>query len=129
MKQVRIVDAMLHDKNRYVMHVNGARNFMLEDGVESGADWVMYVRICDVARVRSVISCLRGPRTLPALMRLVHDTRTGCTHQSSCMLALRVTRFRLAHWFVNADSKKARHRCFPFLPSRRGTGRLTATAS
>lgn len=39
--QIEIVDAMLHDKNLYVMHNNGARNVMLEDGIKNGAEWIM----------------------------------------------------------------------------------------
>lgn len=39
--QIEIVDAMLHDKNLYVMHNNGARNIMLEDGIKNSAEWIM----------------------------------------------------------------------------------------
>eukprot|EP00123_Amoebidium_parasiticum_P017630 comp23923_c0_seq1/m.42223 comp23923_c0_seq1/g.42223 ORF comp23923_c0_seq1/g.42223 comp23923_c0_seq1/m.42223 type:complete len:833 (-) comp23923_c0_seq1:38-2536(-) len=40
-RKVEIVDAMLHDKNLYVMHNNGARNMMLEDGIKAGAEWIL----------------------------------------------------------------------------------------
>lgn len=39
--QIEIIDAMLHDKNLYVMHNNGARNIMLEDGIKNGYEWIM----------------------------------------------------------------------------------------
>ncbi|KNC84957.1 hypothetical protein SARC_02848 [Sphaeroforma arctica JP610] len=35
-----VIDTTYHYKNLYVMHNNGARNIMLEDGIASGAEWV-----------------------------------------------------------------------------------------
>lgn len=75
-QQIEIVDAMLHDKNLYVMHNNGARNIMLEDGIKNGAEWIMYAPImrmrpgvlCEcVGTCGSVVLC--GTRLLRSCLR------------------------------------------------------------
>eukprot|EP00121_Abeoforma_whisleri_P003581 Awhi_evm1s3217 len=41
-KQVFYTDLLLHYKNLYIMHNNAARNAMIEDGIEDGAEWYVF---------------------------------------------------------------------------------------
>lgn len=36
-----VTDRMYHDKNLYIMHNNGARNLMIEEGIKAGARWIL----------------------------------------------------------------------------------------
>eukprot|EP01134_Creolimax_fragrantissima_P003936 CFRG3936T1 len=40
-KQGELMDHIYHDKNRYIMHNNEARNIMLEEGIVAGAKWIL----------------------------------------------------------------------------------------